>query len=1401
MSAFALAAALALLTSSAGAQWRRATPRDTIYVPARQKAGVLSNIPGPECTQMQFSISGTFGIFPGQDSTGFDARYMYSDPPGWNAPTPLANPPSWNGTNYQVYLQVSNNYTFADADSLHVRETGYQPSHTYTALDTGIGGKYEFRIFDRIHEDSTGSDYYWATGGVTVRLAQYTAGISVQHQSLQFPMTPVGMSSTLIDSIASYGIDPLVVDSIWIGGPRPYEFAFSTQPQTSAPFTLSNESANKFTISYFPSQPDSVSVDTLYLRCSNAECDQRLIAIVLTGTGGAPKGSIGPDTLDFGTVRVNFSGSAYANGYNAGTAPWIIDNISITPAADQAFFSWNLSLPYSVPPGNRVSIKFTFIPAAAIPYLATAIISTHDGKQTPIVLRGNGAIPIFTVLNSALTFDTVLTNSTKIRYDTVRNDGQWPARVTRVSIVGPGKQFYSFQDAADSNGFILDPGQARYYTISYHPNLGADDPEPAVLEFDFDDHSQPKTITLAGWEKRPRITYDTNSINFGNVKVNTQSERSLGVHNASGSPAPFTAMFIPFNGWFALGPSNNSFTTGANSLPIVFTPPYHGLFSDWLYLSCNGQYDSVYLYGFGVEPHPVFNPPSLDFGICQDFKNYVQGTTLIDTGDYPLSICALKIVGPDASEFSLLPLVQTPSSGSVVSLPDTLRAGRRDTLYFPVNFTTHALAGRDHYATLEVLYCDGTMDTIPLHAKEEDEFIQFCSSKVDFGKVRVGTRKDTTTCFFNSGTATLPLDSIWILNAGLPFSLMHGSGTVPSNGIFLDTTVFAPVTRGTFTGRIHGSGGGMKADSIVITGIGAQSMPVLSTKQLDLGMESLTDTSIPQLLSLQDTGDWPLIAHIEKIDDPYNEFSVQIVGTSVFVNPVAFDTLAIGGTAYYSITFTPRHPELPDHESRLVFNYDDGTVDTVLLIGRDTSNFLSFDRDTIDFGKVRLGTPALTLPLALVNTSSADLTALTLKEPANPFSASPLAPITVKSQNTALLEVTFNPLTIGNFRSSISGEGAPFKSSNGDSVFLLGSAAAPMPKLSVDTLDFDTVALGHSVTKSFTLSNLGNWPLVISRTPVTGPNAPDFMPIAIATDTTINDSEQTVYSISFTGSTPLQRTPRLGLLTWTLDDGSTFQLVLRAYDEPPYRVQIGFPHAYWGRPGDKIAAELDLQSSIPDTLGIQHIEGTVTWDPSIVTMPPSGGPTAGNIVPASHWQTRIIYPMGSNGGVFNYDISSTTDTLSKTGTLLNFMLKLNSDLTDGASSPLIGYDTLPDTYEAIATEAQSSIFLDSNCGTIHLITGGLPIASFIRQNTPNPFGASGSATTALPFDIGTDNTIVTIRMLDPTGREVLRPVDHQSFARGRYSVTIDASTLAAGIYFYEFQSGGGEPQMGKMVVE
>ncbi len=1404
---FASLACSFLINVPAHAQWRRLTPRDTIYVPANKIAWTQTNLNSPEYTQTEFSIHGTFGIFPNQNSAGFDARYMYSDP-SWNGPLPLPNPPSWNGTTEQVYLQISNDNLYPDGDSIHVIESGYQASHQYTALYPGVGDYFHFRIFDRNNQDSTGADYALATGGLTITSAQYTAGVSVQHYSLTFPLTTVGMSSQLADSIASFGLDPLRVDSMWLTGPEQNEFSVYSSP---APFTLPNESAHVFSISYAPTAPDPLSTATLNVRCVNTgtspQSDTEVIRIVLNGSGAKPNGTIIQDTLDFGTQRVNvLTKSKSISGYNSGNANFIIDSVVITRSgpnyySDTDFFCTS-KMPFTGYPESPFGISFSFDPHAPQPYQATAMLYTHDGKRIPVTLLGNGAQPRFTVAEDTLNFDTVLTNYSKVRYDTVRNAGGWPAVITGVVLGGQQRQFYTFQPAGDTAGFVLNPGESRIYTVTFHPKWGTDEREVGYLEFNFDDHSTQSFITLNGNERQPRIRYDTNVINFGVVQVGHAAYMPDGVINSSGNWLPYTPIVsAPFSDTS----KPEIFAPDTGAIVLAFKPTVHGSATGWLVMSIpsEGQVDSILLLGFGAVAGPVFIPPSINFGVDFDGTSYFGATRLTDTGDYPLSICDAKIVGPDASEFTLGALSHP--------FPDTILDSSRNSLTFPITFMTTAREGRKHHATLVVTYCDGTTDSIPLVASEADEFVQFCSSSVDFGKIRVGTKGDTAICFQSTANNVfLSTGPIWITTAGLPFILAQDSVRVPPNASAFDSVSFIPTKRGAFTGYVHAGGGsnaGMIEDSIPITGIGVQSAAVLSAHQIDFGTIALLDTSGAHALFLSDTGDYPLGVQLEKIEDPSNEFLV-VTQFGDTVSPLALDTVPADDSIFYSVKFTPRHPQLPDHESRLVFNYDDGTSDTVLLIGRDTASFLAFDRDTIDFGRVRLGTGALSAPLALVNTSSRNLTGSSISMPSAPFSVAPNAPITVTSKSTTPMTVRFLPAGIGNFTDSIRGIGTPFNDSLWNSVVLIGAGAAPNPKLSVpgsisDTLDFDIVAVGRSVTRNFTLSNLGNWPLVISRSPVTGPNSGDFTPQSIPTDTTIADSEQSVYSVTFLASTPLQQGPRMGYITWTEDNGDTLRLVLRAYDEPPIPIHLGFPHAYWGRPGDRLAVELELLSSVPDSLGIDSVHGTITFDPSIVEGPDStGGVQPGSLVPTPNWKTAIHFLAP---GSFTYDIYSTTNTLSKAGTLLSFVLQLHANLKDGASSPLVANDTIPKTSEVFANTAHTSVFLDSSCGTIHLLSDGEPIANYIQQNTPNPFGAvstgHGQPSTALPFAIGADNTIVTIRILDATGREILRPVDRQPFARGRYQEVINAAALSPGIYFYEFRAGDDPPQLGKMAVE
>jgi mannan endo-1,4-beta-mannosidase len=72
----------------------------------------------------------------------------------------------------------------------------------------------------------------------------------------------------------------------------------------------------------------------------------------------------------------------------------------------------------------------------------------------------------------------------------------------------------------------------------------------------------------------------------------------------------------------------------------------------------------------------------------------------------------------------------------------------------------------------------------------------------------------------------------------------------------------------------------------------------------------------------------------------------------------------------------------------------------------------------------------------------------------------------------------------------------------------------------------------------------------------------------------------------------------------------------------------------------------------------------------------------------------------------------------------------------------------------------------------------------LEQNYPNPFPKVTVISFTLP-----ESARTLLRVVDPLGREVARPVDGL-LGSGRHAVTFDASSLAPGWYFYQLRAGG-----------
>jgi hypothetical protein len=92
-----------------------------------------------------------------------------------------------------------------------------------------------------------------------------------------------------------------------------------------------------------------------------------------------------------------------------------------------------------------------------------------------------------------------------------------------------------------------------------------------------------------------------------------------------------------------------------------------------------------------------------------------------------------------------------------------------------------------------------------------------------------------------------------------------------------------------------------------------------------------------------------------------------------------------------------------------------------------------------------------------------------------------------------------------------------------------------------------------------------------------------------------------------------------------------------------------------------------------------------------------------------------------------------------------------------------------------------TIKCDRTLGT-HAIEGVLPERFMLHQNYPNPFNSA----TTIEFDVPAPSD-VTLTLYDSHGRLVM-DLGSGSYLAGRYRISLDASQLTSGIYFYQLRT-------------
>jgi hypothetical protein len=195
---------------------------------------------------------------------------------------------------------------------------------------------------------------------------------------------------------------------------------------------------------------------------------------------------------------------------------------------------------------------------------------------------------------------------------------------------------------------------------------------------------------------------------------------------------------------------------------------------------------------------------------------------------------------------------------------------------------------------------------------------------LDFGVVAAGTTNDRARPFYNQGNAASSITGV-VISTPTVFSAATPV-QIPAQTQQNLWFTFVPPAQGNYfaTADVQYADGGSKR--MYLKGRAGVGVPSLSTRLIDFGRVLIGEDSVIGL-ELGNVGDVQYLLESVTIDN--NQFSFSGIDKNVKVGP--------GAKLSYWVTFKPTFHLDPYHEGRMVFKFDNGVEEVVILRGRDDS--------------------------------------------------------------------------------------------------------------------------------------------------------------------------------------------------------------------------------------------------------------------------------------------------------------------------------------------------------------------------------------------------------------------------------------------------------------------------------
>ena len=387
----------------------------------------------------------------------------------------------------------------------------------------------------------------------------------------------------------------------------------------------------------------------------------------------------------------------------------------------------------------------------------------------------------------------------------------------------------------------------------------------------------------------------------------------------------------------------------------------------------------------------------------------------------------------------------------------------------------------------------GSPQTLNLTGNGFGASLTVTPSTVNFAATAVGSNNNANLKLTNSGASQV---SFSIVNPSAPFSVSsNGCGSsVAANFSCFITVQFSPTAGGPASSSVSFNDGIDAALTVSLQGSGGIPHTVLSASSLTFDNTALNTTSLPQTVTLQNTGTGALTISSVSNTGP---FSVQSSTC-----PIGPATLQVGASCALSVVFSPTQFGIVSGFVLTIVDNSDGNTSTPhpVSLGGTTLGPLattSAVEGGLSFSDFPLGTVSPAQELTLTNTGGSNLTvsAISISTTGNAGdyqiqsnTCSSLPKVLAVNQSCALL-VTFTPTASGSRTGSLVFTDDS-TSGTTQSLVLRGTGDATQSRFSTSFLSFDTTPVTSPVSLSppqfVIIGNQSGGPLVITNVSING---------------------------------------------------------------------------------------------------------------------------------------------------------------------------------------------------------------------------------------------------------------------------------------------------------------------------